>query len=91
MRLVWAQYALDDRETIFSYIERENPRAAARHSQVTATLNDDARSQGLAHLTFARSTRRNHKRAGKPKGLLTRGSYGAHRTATGNSRAIGAV
>ncbi|MCA1407785.1 type II toxin-antitoxin system RelE/ParE family toxin [Ensifer sp. IC3342] len=28
MRLVWAQYALDDRETIFSYIERENPRAA---------------------------------------------------------------
>ncbi|RVK71034.1 type II toxin-antitoxin system RelE/ParE family toxin, partial [Sinorhizobium meliloti] len=28
MRLVWARYALDDRDTIFSYIERENPRAA---------------------------------------------------------------
>lgn len=28
MRLVWAQYALDDRDTIFSYIEKENPRAA---------------------------------------------------------------
>jgi toxin ParE1/3/4 len=29
MKLVWAQYALDDRDTIFSYIETENPRAAA--------------------------------------------------------------
>ena len=28
MRLVWAQYALDDRDTIFSYIESENPKAA---------------------------------------------------------------
>jgi toxin ParE1/3/4 len=28
MRLVWAQYALDDRDNIFSYIERENPMAA---------------------------------------------------------------
>ncbi|CAN7587525.1 type II toxin-antitoxin system RelE/ParE family toxin [Pararhizobium sp. LjRoot235] len=28
MRLVWAQYALDDRDTIFSYIEKESPRAA---------------------------------------------------------------
>ena len=28
MRLVWARYALDDRGTIFSNIERENPRAA---------------------------------------------------------------
>ncbi|RVJ06858.1 type II toxin-antitoxin system RelE/ParE family toxin [Sinorhizobium meliloti] len=28
MRLVSARYALDDRDTIFSYIERENPRAA---------------------------------------------------------------
>lgn len=28
MRLVWAQYALDDRDTIFSYIEKENPMAA---------------------------------------------------------------
>jgi plasmid stabilization system protein ParE len=28
MKLIWARYALDDRETIFSYIERENPRAA---------------------------------------------------------------
>ncbi|AEG57173.1 type II toxin-antitoxin system mRNA interferase toxin, RelE/StbE family [Sinorhizobium meliloti] len=28
MRLVWARYALDDRDTIFSSIERENPRAA---------------------------------------------------------------
>ncbi len=28
MKLVWARYALDDRDTIFSYIERENPRAA---------------------------------------------------------------
>jgi len=28
MRLVWAQYALDDRDNIFSYIETENPRAA---------------------------------------------------------------
>lgn len=28
MRLVWARYALDDRDTIFSYIERENPGAA---------------------------------------------------------------
>lgn len=29
MKLVWAQYALDDRDTIFSYIETDNPRAAA--------------------------------------------------------------
>ncbi|CDM60681.1 MULTISPECIES: type II toxin-antitoxin system mRNA interferase toxin, RelE/StbE family [Rhizobium] len=29
MKLVWAQYALDDRDAIFSYIEKENPRAAA--------------------------------------------------------------
>lgn len=28
MRLVWAPYALDDRDAIFSYIESENPRAA---------------------------------------------------------------
>ncbi|MQX67809.1 type II toxin-antitoxin system RelE/ParE family toxin [Sinorhizobium meliloti] len=28
MKLVWARYALDDRDAIFSYIERENPRAA---------------------------------------------------------------
>ncbi|ULJ74600.1 type II toxin-antitoxin system RelE/ParE family toxin (plasmid) [Rhizobium gallicum] len=28
MRLVWSQYALDDRDSIFSYIEAENPRAA---------------------------------------------------------------
>ncbi len=28
MRLVWSQYALDDRDNIFSYIEEENPRAA---------------------------------------------------------------
>ena len=28
MRLVWAQHALDDRETIFSYIESTDPRAA---------------------------------------------------------------
>jgi addiction module RelE/StbE family toxin len=28
MRLVWAQYALDDRDDIFSYIESENPNAA---------------------------------------------------------------
>lgn len=28
MRLVWAQYALDDRDAIFSYIESENPNAA---------------------------------------------------------------
>ncbi|OWW04892.1 addiction module toxin RelE [Rhizobium sp. R72] len=28
MRLVWAQYALDDRDAIFSYIERDNPKAA---------------------------------------------------------------
>lgn len=28
MRLVWARYSLDDRDTIFSYLERENPRAA---------------------------------------------------------------
>ncbi|RVJ47104.1 type II toxin-antitoxin system RelE/ParE family toxin [Sinorhizobium meliloti] len=27
MKLVWARYALDDRDAIFSYIERENPRA----------------------------------------------------------------
>jgi len=29
MRLVWAQFALDDRDAIFSHIEKENPRAAA--------------------------------------------------------------
>ncbi|WP_339073505.1 type II toxin-antitoxin system RelE/ParE family toxin [Sinorhizobium meliloti] len=28
MRFVWARHALDDRDTIFSYIEGENPRAA---------------------------------------------------------------
>lgn len=28
MRLVWAQYALDDRDAIFNYIESENPKAA---------------------------------------------------------------
>ncbi|PDT80228.1 hypothetical protein CO676_28710 [Sinorhizobium sp. BJ1] len=28
MSLVWGRYALDDRDAIFSYIERENPRAA---------------------------------------------------------------
>ncbi|WP_341487672.1 type II toxin-antitoxin system RelE/ParE family toxin [Pararhizobium sp. A13] len=28
MGLVWAQYALDDRDNIFSYTETENPRAA---------------------------------------------------------------
>ncbi|MGF6177408.1 plasmid stabilization system protein ParE [Ensifer sp. 4252] len=28
MRLVWAQYALDDRDAIFSDIESENPNAA---------------------------------------------------------------
>ena len=30
MRLVWAQYALDDRDTIFSHSESENPKAAIR-------------------------------------------------------------
>ncbi|MET4691112.1 type II toxin-antitoxin system RelE/ParE family toxin [Sinorhizobium fredii] len=29
MRLVWARYALDDRDNIFSHIESENPKAAA--------------------------------------------------------------
>lgn len=29
MKLVWAQYVLDDRDAIFRYIEKENPRAAA--------------------------------------------------------------
>ncbi len=28
MRLFWAQYALDDRNAIFTYIESENPNAA---------------------------------------------------------------
>lgn len=28
MRLVWAQYALDDRDAISTYIENENPKAA---------------------------------------------------------------
>ncbi|MGF6177154.1 plasmid stabilization system protein ParE [Ensifer sp. 4252] len=28
MRLVWAQYALHDREATFSYVESENPGAA---------------------------------------------------------------
>lgn len=28
MRLVWARFALDDRDTIFTYIENENPTAA---------------------------------------------------------------
>jgi toxin ParE1/3/4 len=28
MRLVWAQHALADRDTIFKHIEAENPRAA---------------------------------------------------------------
>lgn len=38
MRLVWARYALDDRDTIFSYIERKNPGAA-----VTLTRRSSAR------------------------------------------------
>ena len=29
MKLVWAQFALDDREAVFSHIERENSSAAA--------------------------------------------------------------
>lgn len=29
MRLVWARFALADRDEIFSYIEADNPRAAA--------------------------------------------------------------
>ena len=28
MKLVWSPYALSDRDTIFSYIEADNPRAA---------------------------------------------------------------
>ncbi|QHG74188.1 type II toxin-antitoxin system RelE/ParE family toxin (plasmid) [Ensifer adhaerens] len=28
MSLVWAHYALDDRDAIFSYIESENPKAS---------------------------------------------------------------
>lgn len=28
MKLVWAQFALDDRDAIFRHIEKENPRAA---------------------------------------------------------------
>lgn len=28
MRFVWAQYAPDDRDTIYSHIESENPKAA---------------------------------------------------------------
>ncbi|WP_429810150.1 type II toxin-antitoxin system RelE/ParE family toxin [Ensifer sp. B1-9] len=28
MRLVWAQYALDGRDAIFTYIENENPKVA---------------------------------------------------------------
>ncbi|MBY5318722.1 type II toxin-antitoxin system mRNA interferase toxin, RelE/StbE family [Rhizobium johnstonii] len=33
MRLVWARYALSDRENIFTYIEIENPRAAVHVDQ----------------------------------------------------------
>ncbi|MGO7741049.1 type II toxin-antitoxin system RelE/ParE family toxin, partial [Rhizobium johnstonii] len=33
MRLVWARYALSDRENIFTYIEIENPRAAVHVEQ----------------------------------------------------------
>jgi toxin ParE1/3/4 len=29
LKLVWARYALADRDDIFSYVEAENPRAAA--------------------------------------------------------------
>lgn len=28
MKLVWSRFALSDRDSIFSYIEAENPRAA---------------------------------------------------------------
>ncbi|MGI2031212.1 type II toxin-antitoxin system RelE/ParE family toxin [Rhizobium panacihumi] len=30
MKLVWARFALEDREAIFVHIEKENPQAAAR-------------------------------------------------------------
>ncbi|EJT05327.1 hypothetical protein RCCGE510_08860 [Rhizobium sp. CCGE 510] len=33
MRLVWARYALSDRDNIFTYIEIENPRAAVHVDQ----------------------------------------------------------
>ncbi|CAN7376781.1 type II toxin-antitoxin system mRNA interferase toxin, RelE/StbE family [Rhizobium leguminosarum] len=33
MRLVWARYALSDRENIFTYIETDNPRAAVHVDQ----------------------------------------------------------
>lgn len=33
MRLVWARFALSDRDDIFTYIEAENPRAAVHVDQ----------------------------------------------------------
>ncbi len=39
MRLVWAQYALDDRETIFSYIESADPRAAVHVDRKSFALH----------------------------------------------------
>lgn len=33
MRLVWARYAISDRENIFTYIETQNPKAAVRVDQ----------------------------------------------------------
>jgi toxin ParE1/3/4 len=36
MRLVWSPFALADRDEIFSYIEAENPKAAAEIDERTA-------------------------------------------------------
>ncbi len=39
MRLVWAQFALSDRDDIFTYIETESPRAAVHvDDQIVASV-----------------------------------------------------
>jgi toxin ParE1/3/4 len=53
MKLVWAQFALSDRDDIFTYIEAENP-GAAMHvdeqivSAVRRLLDFPERAEGLA-------------------------------------------
>lgn len=54
MRLVRAQYALDDRDTVFSHIERENPKAAVHVDEeivrAARRLRDFPKVVGLAEL-----------------------------------------
>ncbi|MBP1886646.1 hypothetical protein J2Z50_004949 [Ensifer mexicanus] len=48
MRLAWAQYALDDRDAIFSYIESENPKAAVH-------VDEESREPSIASSIFRKA------------------------------------